>query len=408
MLTGLIKFRKMTFKKGRELLLGYLRSSCFLCMNGFGYLGFFCILRHLLRHINFLTASFLPAFLSSICAILIERPERRPLLAIYVTNVASESLWQTALEYGYVRSIPRGEVLIFMAAMTVLGYYFRTPKPLSKMMNSILQIVLGRDESGIMIQPCQSNPVIASESVTSQQPSSWMRRLLSMFTKKHSACPHKRGCIPHIALAASRGFAQGFLLQLALTILPSVPRLWKSPSKLYPMLSRKGNISAGLFLGCFISVFKGTCCVGRWWHGKDEAWHGALAGAFSALSMYMYSSPSLALYIMWKTLEGLYENGCEAGYLPRIPGSVEFIYCLATAYLFHTSVMDDRNLKKSYHRFLDQLTWGRMYQYNRHLLRPYGFDSHKGFEHYWPKYDRGPVSDAVKQLRPESLNMKTI
>lgn len=42
-----------------------------------------------LGNMNFLTVSFLPSFLSSLSAIVIERPSRRPLLCLYVSNVVS-------------------------------------------------------------------------------------------------------------------------------------------------------------------------------------------------------------------------------------------------------------------------------------------------------------------------------
>lgn len=43
-------------------------------------------------HFNLLTVSFFPAFLSSVFAILIERPSRRTLLCLYVSNVATETV----------------------------------------------------------------------------------------------------------------------------------------------------------------------------------------------------------------------------------------------------------------------------------------------------------------------------
>lgn len=51
---------------------------------------------------------------------------------------------------------------------------------------------------------------------------------------------------------------------------------------------------------------QGTCCAGRWWHGQDQAGHGAVAGALAGLSMYFYSAPSLALYTIWKVVEVSY------------------------------------------------------------------------------------------------------
>ncbi|XP_068210009.1 transmembrane protein 135-like isoform X2 [Palaemon carinicauda] len=359
LLTGLLRLKKMNLERGKRLLKDYLRSSCFLCVNGFGYIGIFCILRHLFRHVNFLSASFLPGFLSAFCAILVERPERRSLLAIYVTNVASESLWNTAKEYGYARPIPQGEILVFAGAMTILGYYFRSEKPLSRMINTILQFILGLGESGYMVQSRQAS--VASLSGTPcTKDLSWREKLVELFRTKHATCPHERGCLLYFAKNACKGFINGFLLQLAVNVLPYLPRLIRTPSTVLKILRNHRNTEAGLFVAWFTCVFKSMCCVGRWWDGTEYPYHGALAGALSAFGMYFYSAPSLASYILWKTFEGLYENGCNAGYLPRIPGSVEFLYCLSTGYLFHTCIIDCRNLKPSYRRFLGQLTWQRL------------------------------------------------
>lgn len=53
------------------------------------YLSVTFLFRKLLGHFNVLSVSFLPAFLASYVAILLERPSRRSLLALYVTNVVS-------------------------------------------------------------------------------------------------------------------------------------------------------------------------------------------------------------------------------------------------------------------------------------------------------------------------------
>lgn len=53
------------------------------------YLNVTFLSRKLLGHFNVLSVSFLPAFLASYVAILLERPSRRSLLALYVTNVVS-------------------------------------------------------------------------------------------------------------------------------------------------------------------------------------------------------------------------------------------------------------------------------------------------------------------------------
>ncbi|KAG7166157.1 Transmembrane protein 135-like [Homarus americanus] len=393
-LTGLIKSRKMSFEYGRKLLKDYMTSVCFLTVNAFG---------RIFRHINFLTASFLPGFIASLMAINVERPERRQLLAIYVTN-ASECLWNLAVGHGYVRRIPRGEILIFAGTMAVLGYKYRSSsKPFSRLINSILQKIIGPEESGAMISQRQATKPDASTQLTPKQ-QSWVRRLLSVFTSRHSMCPHKGGCVPHFLWTGVRGFSQGFIIQLAIKLLPSLPQLVRSPRKLYNLLLNRNNIKAGIFLAWLASVFKGTCCAGRWWHGRDEPSHGAVAGVLSALSMYFYSAPSLALYVMWKVVESAYEKGCDDGYLPRIPGSVELLYAVSVGFLFHLGVMEKHYMKLSYWRFLKRLTWGRMNTYNRHLLVPFGLDSARDYSDFWPSYDPDHIGEHVKQLTAEYMS----
>lgn len=72
-----------------QTILGILQSTAFLSWSAFSYSMFICTLRKILGNINFLTASFIPSFLSSLSAILIERPSRHTLLCLYVSNIVS-------------------------------------------------------------------------------------------------------------------------------------------------------------------------------------------------------------------------------------------------------------------------------------------------------------------------------
>lgn len=97
--------------------------------------------------------SFIPSFLSSILSILIERPSRRALLSLYVTNVvslwvkcfffrynssvkfvinflfgylqASETLFRMAVSRKLVKPIRYGEVLIFALSISNLLYFYK-------------------------------------------------------------------------------------------------------------------------------------------------------------------------------------------------------------------------------------------------------------------------------------------
>lgn len=69
--------------------------------------------------------SAIPAFLSSVFSILVERPSRRTLLCLYVSNIATETLWNMARSRHIVRNVAYGNVIIYSASMALLLYYFK-------------------------------------------------------------------------------------------------------------------------------------------------------------------------------------------------------------------------------------------------------------------------------------------
>lgn len=110
----------------KKTILGILQSSAFLSFSGFSYSMCICILRRLFGCFHLYTVSFLPSFLSSFAAIFIERPSRRPLLCLYVSNIATETLFRMAVHRGYISPIRHGETYIFAASIALLLYFYRS------------------------------------------------------------------------------------------------------------------------------------------------------------------------------------------------------------------------------------------------------------------------------------------
>lgn len=105
-------------------------------------------------HFNLLTVSAIPAFLASVFAILIERPSRRILLCLYVSNVATETVWNMLLSRNMVRSVKHGEVAIFSASMALLlayykGGFHKTHSGKSDSMFGVLRFVVGPHEEKV-------------------------------------------------------------------------------------------------------------------------------------------------------------------------------------------------------------------------------------------------------------------
>lgn len=55
----------------------------------------------------------------------------------------------------------------------------------------------------------------------------------------------------------------------------------------------------------------------------------------------------------------VYNLGIEKEKLPHIPGFTLFLYAFCTAVLFHAGILEARNLRQSYFKFLQDISGGR-------------------------------------------------
>lgn len=247
------------------MLLGILQSTAFLTTSAFSYSFFLCLLRHYVGSFNFYTVSFVPSFMSSMCALLLERPSRRGLLCLYVSNVATETLFNMACARGYCRPIPYGQVLIFGASISLLLYFFRcglhqgiaptiqtNAAPANKdSIYDILRFVVGRYEEHVpaLQLPPQilsrrrerqaSTVQLIGQRTSAQQSSSQNRpksknpllpvimQAVRYYTQlmdyikynlpRHKTCPHPRNsCVHYVLSGGTKLFTIGIGVQVIL------------------------------------------------------------------------------------------------------------------------------------------------------------------------------------------------
>ncbi|KAF2359109.1 Transmembrane protein 135 N-terminal domain [Trinorchestia longiramus] len=395
--TSLLQLKKLKeWEEVVKLFKNFLRSSFFVAINGFAYICFFCLLRHSLGHINFATISFLPGFLASLMAIFVERASRRPLLAIHIANIGTECAFRVWEGYGYVRPVRHGSVLLFSAAMAILGwaYHSKQHQPPS-FLAALIKYFVGAGECGTRASTSTSTSTHSRQNI--------FRELLQ---PRHTSCPHTSPCLLYAAKAAAAGGIKGFLGSIALKLLSSAarsPASLLSPASLSRVLLSPGHLRLALFVSWFSGMFRLGACGARRLRGGDDAFNGAVAGALAALGMWVYPSSSLALYTAWKTLEVVCCMGVEAGVLPAVPYATEILYSVMTGYLFHASAMHQQYIKPSYWKLLVDLTDNRIAEFNRHLLYPYKMDSAHNFGNYWPDYNIDHLSNSFKEAFPLGL-----
>lgn len=266
-------------KEVENTILGILQSTAFLTTSAFSYSMYMCTIRYFLGGFNFFTASYIPAFLSSLTAILLERPSRRNLLCLYVANVATETLWKMGVSRGVVSSIKHGQVTIFGLSAAILLYYFKSGLHLEEKDSvfDIVRFIVGKDEEKqCKIQEAiKETPALQSCPSNSQQSTTknhylflqYIIRLYKQLTDKLKSlskakkCKHQNSCIYYTLSGGCKLFSIGFAVQLSLRILSQSKKLIKFPGKIKDVIFSRDTLKIGGFLGGFAFIYRVSLIV---------------------------------------------------------------------------------------------------------------------------------------------------
>lgn len=186
-ITGLIKFKQTGRFRWRSITLSSIRSAAFLTLNMAAYLYLTCVLRRLFGFYFFGTF-YIAGFLGSLIAIILEQKKRQSMLALYLTNLASESLFLQLKNRGYVRSIQNGETILFSIGLATL-LHFKT-KGIFSDIHSILQYTHALDYS--------QKEVIQSKSLPPPL-RVLLQRLRTEYSSGSSRCEHRNSCLSSIS-----------------------------------------------------------------------------------------------------------------------------------------------------------------------------------------------------------------
>ncbi|CAD1472820.1 unnamed protein product, partial [Heterotrigona itama] len=399
----LMKGKIPSKEDARKTILGLLQSTAFLSWSAFSYSAFICFLRQILGNFNFLTVSFLPSFLSSITAIVIERPSRRPLLSLYVANLATETLFKMGVARGYYTPIPQGATYIFATSIALLLYFYRS-RPNKEPMYKIFRILVGKyeeynfatkkDNLYCNTQTRSDNEDSASRSsIENDVNKRSCKKNLNIFMKsleiyskiierlklqgKHSSCLHPFSCAHYILKGVMELFSYALSAQLVINLVFGIKKLFANPLSIKSMIFKKSNLNLPIFLGGFAGIYRLISCLLRRFLEKDSSCHAIPAGLISGLTFMFYSSNTIALYFMWKAFQLSWNDLVEQNIVPEIKWFVIFLYCFCTAVLFHVAIFEPHLLRSSYWKFLYSISGGRIATMSRVPLNVFGLESTK-------------------------------
>ncbi|XP_078700090.1 transmembrane protein 135-like isoform X1 [Branchiostoma floridae x Branchiostoma belcheri] len=374
-----------------------LQSAVFLGSNAGAFIGSFCLLNQLFERFSYCTGLASGAMASQL-AILLERKPRRGMLAVYMFNVALETLSNMAISRGLITPRKHIEVLLFSITAAGYAYLFRCFGGLSGIFLQGVRFLLGTEEAGKPgdARSLESEANTNRPAVQSAQHSAWkqnltvsriMRLLKAALVQRHALCMHKHSCAMYCLKGFGRMFGIGYAAQAALRVLSSLQTIIKSPSRLLSCIFNKNNINLGAFLGGFVGIFKFVSCFLRWLRDQDSELHALPAGFLAGLCMFFYPSWTIALYLTLKLGELLYMKGIEAGHLPCITHADSVLFAVSTAVVLHAAVMEPHNVKPSYWTFLQRLTRQRFGMMNRRVLDVYGTHASKLMPDFKPQLD---------------------
>nr|CDP97075.1 BMA-TMEM-135 [Brugia malayi] len=125
-LTNIFSAKDVRQVRWRKILIDSVRSSFFLTTNLIIFLWLTCQIRKILGFFTVPTLGFMSGMISALLAILIENRKRRPLLALYLINLASETAYHQLVNHGYLKYIPNGAVIIFGIGLAgLLHLYYK-------------------------------------------------------------------------------------------------------------------------------------------------------------------------------------------------------------------------------------------------------------------------------------------
>lgn len=428
--------RKLDYDSFKHTSQSILRSTTFISANAFFGLFFFCSSQYFTRgKFYYYAVAYIPGFIASAMAVMIEKPNRRSSLAFYVANVASEVLFRIYVARGYIRPINHGQVYIFTIAIATIMFLAKKHGFEDDPLSSIIKLIVGPEEASgrrrkhnieldttkqkmLLLEniqqsePISSRPIdqqvienssfgksIQSSSDDSTRPIGILDRILRVYRwiklllqRRHILCPHKdSSCLYYSIKASIRAFIIGYSVQLGLKLFTKAPIIFKGVNggltrfeTVKNIVTDTGLLRIGLFLSTFSGFYKATNCCLRWTLNSSSNINCFVAGLVAGPALFIYPSPTVALYVLWKCLEALFHEAVRKKFIKNKDLFIVIIYSLATSQLFYSALMDPQYMKKSYLAFLDKISRRKLHMINRSVLDVFGTEASSGYEDYFP------------------------
>lgn len=349
-----------------------LSSSCFVAFLVYLSYTVICLTKNATGHFNLLTI-FGSILFSSSVTIPIESQPKINTVTILLVKAATEAIYKILTVEENSTSITSDDhsatgkklsVLVFATSLSISLYLIKKNGYRKDAISKVLRSILGDGES-----------------LTTPQESSAL---------EGSVCQHSNSCIMY----ALTGFLKPFLMGYSwLIFLEASRHPFRAVRNNWTMLLDSKSLKFGLFLGTLSATYKSLCCFFRHLTNEDEPIHSLTSGFVAGLSLIIFPSNQVTLYMMWKTLFSVYWIAVKTSNWKYSVHFINGLFSLSSSIVILLYLVQPELLPKSYVRACDQIIPSK-FSGNRLV-----------FNQMWSKY----VSDTTNsQITPRNEVMNQL
>ncbi|CAB3400973.1 unnamed protein product [Caenorhabditis bovis] len=337
------------------------RSSLFLTTNMIFFLFILCKLRQLLGFFTPVSLGLLSSIAASGIAIFVEKKTRRPALALYLTNLASETFYRHLTLHGKAPHFKYGECVPFGIGLMIFSFLQASGR-LPKSFNGFMNIIL---KSNI------SENIVNTKNLPNDF-KEFLEKLRADYDKT-VYCQHPHSCISQSVESFGKNFSTGLIISTALHFVKNGTRIISNPLKVISTIISKNNMRLPLFAGLLPLLFNASRCLMNRHTMIPNTMNNTISAGIASLAMIAFPNVSIAMYFLWKAIETVYFHLVNNGYIPKIKNGEAYLYAVMTGYVLWNCIIEPSAIRKGYLGFLQSLVGGRLNNFNRRLYDHFGY-----------------------------------
>lgn len=337
----------------KQMIPDVARSASFLTCNCFLVGAAHCVIRKILGRYTCATVAFVPTLIGSFTAIHIEKLHRQEILAIYMSSLALETLYEMAVLRKVIPPLIGGEVALFALSSAVLCHFHRTKEV---KINDTMEMLMDRLLSCPYPCPNPSFLTVMREALVSQ--------VEKVCQSRGSQCTHSLHCVSNVVNSGINGLVLGTGIQLFLKLLSS----GGSIRQVVRMLNKPGELARiSTFVGLFSAGAVGLECALK---SIGVQYNALISGAVAGLTFSLFPGPSgpVALYFFCRAFQCVYKKLILDETIIEIPYDTILLYTISSAVTVHIGVCEPHLMRPSYSAFLNYLTNNKYQAINKDAL----------------------------------------